>query len=145
MDKIDNFGICGTCVLEKCLRSLIPRERSSGRAKSPLDLVNSDVCEPVQVPSFGGSRYFVTFTNYCSWRTSVYTMHRKSEIFQKYKLLERFAETYTGRCIRTLCTDKGGDYISEEFEKYLANCGVVQKLSTVETPQHNGESEPLSH
>jgi hypothetical protein len=28
-----------------------------------LDLVHSDVCGPMQVPSMGGSRYFVTFTD----------------------------------------------------------------------------------
>lgn len=42
-------------------RSPIPVNRTFERSVVLLDLVHSDVCGPMEVSSFGGSRYFVSF------------------------------------------------------------------------------------
>ncbi len=51
----------------------------TSRSTAVLDLVHSDVLGPANVPSLGGSRYFITFIDdYSKW-TTVYTMRNKSE------------------------------------------------------------------
>ncbi|GJX03006.1 retrotransposon protein, putative, ty1-copia subclass [Tanacetum coccineum] len=43
--------------------------------------------------------------------------------------------------IKALRSDRGGEYISQEFKDYLKACGIVQQLTPPYTPQHNGVSE----
>ncbi|GKB82383.1 retrotransposon protein, putative, ty1-copia subclass [Tanacetum coccineum] len=42
-----------------------------------------------------------------------------------------------GKTIKALRSDRGGEYISQEFKDYLKDCGNVQKLTPPYTPQHN--------
>nr|GEU74549.1 retrotransposon protein, putative, Ty1-copia subclass [Tanacetum cinerariifolium] len=41
------------------------------------------------------------------------------------------------RTIKALRSDRGGEYISQEFKDYLKACGIVQQLTPPYTPQHN--------
>ena len=70
-DSINEHGICEPCVLGKMQRASFPK-KSETRAHDPLELVHTDVCGPIQVPSIGGSKYFVTFTDDFSRYTTVY-------------------------------------------------------------------------
>ena len=56
----DNFDQqCEACALGKMHR--VPFQKgSSNRATRPLELVHSDVCGPMNVPSIGGSKYMLT-------------------------------------------------------------------------------------
>nr|GEV83333.1 retrotransposon protein, putative, Ty1-copia subclass [Tanacetum cinerariifolium] len=42
-------------------------------------------------------------------------------------------------------SDRGGEYISQEFKDYLKAYGIVQQLTPPYTPQHNGMSERRNH
>ncbi|GJZ44544.1 retrotransposon protein, putative, ty1-copia subclass [Tanacetum coccineum] len=50
-------------------------------------------------------------------------------------------ENQLGKTIKALRTDRGGEYINQEFKDYLKACGIVQQLTPPYTPQHNGVSE----
>ena len=143
--KSDNpLSICPACVFGKATRSVIPKQRTSPRALHCLDLVHSDVCGPLEVQSVGGSRYFITFVDDHSNWVVVYTMRNKSEAFAKYKLFEKFAETHTGRKVKVLRTDRGGEYLSTQFKSYLDTNGTQHQLTTAYTPQQNGVAERLN-
>ncbi|GJR99790.1 retrotransposon protein, putative, ty1-copia subclass [Tanacetum coccineum] len=45
------------------------------------------------------------------------------------------------RSIKAIRSDRGGEYISQEFKDYLKANGIVQQLTPPYTPQHNGVSE----
>ena len=77
-------------------------------------------------------------------RYTTYTMRNKSEAFAKYKLFEKFAETHTGRKVKILRTDRGGEYLSTEFKSYLDANGTQHQLTTAYTPQQNGVAERLN-
>ena len=94
--------------------------------------------------SVGGSRYFVTFVDDHSNWVVVYTMRNKSEAFVKYKLYEKFAQTHTGRKLKVLRTDRGGEYLSTEFKSYLDSNGTQHQLTTAYTPEQNGVAERLN-
>jgi hypothetical protein len=55
--------------------------------------VHSDVCGPMQTESFGGARYFVTFTDDYSRCCAVYFMKQKLEVLEKFKEFEAAAAT----------------------------------------------------
>ncbi|GJT04041.1 retrotransposon protein, putative, ty1-copia subclass [Tanacetum coccineum] len=46
-----------------------------------------------------------------------------------------------GKTIKAIRSDRGGEYISQEFKDYLKANGIVQQLTPPYTPQHNGVSE----
>ncbi|GJW67473.1 retrotransposon protein, putative, ty1-copia subclass [Tanacetum coccineum] len=46
-----------------------------------------------------------------------------------------------GKTIKALRSDRGGEYISQEFKDYLKACGIIQQLTPPYAPQHNGVSE----
>ena len=71
-------------------------------------------------------------------------MRNKSEAFAKYKLFEKFAETHTGRKMKVLFTDRGGEYLSTQFKSYLDANGTQHQLTTAYTPQQNGVAERLN-
>lgn len=48
---------------------------------SPLELVHSDIFRPMEVTSFGGANYFVSFIDDSNRKVWVYMMNRKSEGF----------------------------------------------------------------
>ena len=143
--KSDNHSlICPACVFGKATRSVIPKQRSSSRAQNCLDLVYSDVCGPLEVQSVGGSRYFITYVDDHSNWVVVFTMRNKSEAFAKYKLYEQFAQTHTGREVKVLRTDRGGEYLSTQFKSYLDSNGTQHQLTAAYTPEQNGVAERLN-
>ena len=67
----------------------------------------------------GGYEYFVTFIDDYSRYRYVYLMQRKSENFGKFKEFLAEAEKQLGKSLKTLRSDRGGEYLDNEFEDYL--------------------------
>jgi 5'-3' exoribonuclease 2 len=73
----------------------------------------------MSVSSFGGSRYYVTFIDDYTRYTCVYFLKSKDEVLEKFKEFHNFATNLTGKHIKVLRTDNGGEYCSKAFEAYL--------------------------
>ncbi|GJU97266.1 retrotransposon protein, putative, ty1-copia subclass [Tanacetum coccineum] len=71
----------------------------------------------------------------------VYLLKHKHEVFETFKVFKNEVENQLGKTIKVLRSDRGGEYISQEFKDYLKACGIVQQLTPPYTPQHNGVSE----
>ncbi len=61
----------------------------------------------------GGYLYFVTFIDDYSRIGYVYLMKYKSETFEKFKELRAEVEKQLGKSIKTLRSDRGGEYLSQ--------------------------------
>ena len=150
---------CEGCSLGKAHRSPIPRS-SSTKSKNLLELVHSDVNGPLETPSLGGSKYFVTFIDDYSRWTVMYTMKRKSDTFECFKKYHAFAERHTGSKIssvnvikryektkeqfKALRTDNGGEFISLRFKEYLQLHRIQHQLTVAYTPQQNGIAQRMN-
>ncbi|GJR59854.1 retrotransposon protein, putative, ty1-copia subclass [Tanacetum coccineum] len=66
-------------------------------------------------------------------------------VFETFKVFKNEVENQLGKTIKALRSDRGGEYISQEFKDYLKACGIVQQLTPPYTPQHNGVSERRNH
>jgi transposase InsO family protein len=53
-------------------------------------------------------------------------------------------ENFTGLKVKTLRTDNGGEYVSNDFSKYCVNKGILHQYSNPYTPEQNGVSERLN-
>ena len=109
-----------------------------------LGLVHSDVCGPIPTESVGGNRYFVTFIDDKSRMVNVYFMKTKSEVFQCFKKYVSMVENFTGKNIKILRTDNGGEYTSKEFHNFCSEKGIQRQFSLPGTPQQNGVSERMN-
>ena len=85
------------------------------RAKEITELIHSDVFGPMLVPSLGGSMYYVSFIHDFFRNNWLYFLKKKSKVFSKFKAL---VENQTGKKIKALRTDSGGEFYEKEFEKF---------------------------
>ncbi|GJX07134.1 retrotransposon protein, putative, ty1-copia subclass [Tanacetum coccineum] len=64
-----------------------------------------------------------------------------TDVCDPLRHVSRQVENQLGKTIKALRSDRGGEYISQEFKDYLKANGIVQQLTPPYTPQHNGVSE----
>jgi hypothetical protein len=129
---LESFDICESCLLGKMTKA--PFARSCERATDLLELVHSDVCGPMSATARGGYEYFVTFTDDFSRYGYVYLMKHKSETFEKFKEFQSEVQNQLGKKIKLLRSDRGGEYLSQEFDSHLRDCGIVPQLTPPGTP-----------
>ena len=94
--------------------------------------------------SIGGSHYFVTFIDDYSRCVAVYFIKNKMEVPEKFKLFEATVNKKCGEPIMKLRTDNGGEYMSKEFQEYLAVKGIEHQLTVPYSPQQNRVAERLN-
>ncbi|CAA7062104.1 unnamed protein product [Microthlaspi erraticum] len=131
---------CSDCLVGKQPRSSIPK-RSSWRAKGVLEMLHSDICGPISPMTTSGKRYILTFIDDYSRKSWVYFLSEKSETFSSFKLFKKKVETETGKAIKSLRTDRGGEYTSHEFSEFCKEHGIRRQMTTAYTPQQNGIAE----
>jgi transposase InsO family protein len=68
-------------------------------------------------------------------------MRHKSKSFEKFKKFKNEVENQLDKKIKVLQSDRGGKYLSHEFDTYLKECKIVSQLTPPGTPQWNGVSE----
>nr|GFC67943.1 hypothetical protein [Tanacetum cinerariifolium] len=110
----DSFDKCESCISGKMTKK--PFNNNIERATDLLGLIHTDVCGPLRHVSRKGASYFLTFT-------------------------DDFSQLQLGKKIKALCSDRGGEYLCQEFKDYLSKNGIVQHLTSPYTPQQNGVSE----
>ncbi|KAL0391214.1 UNVERIFIED_CONTAM: Retrovirus-related Pol polyprotein from transposon TNT 1-94 [Sesamum calycinum] len=89
----------------------------------------------------GGLSYFITFTDDHSRYGYVYLMRYKFEAFVRFKEFRLEVENQTGRKIKTLRSDRGGEYLSGELIDYLKENSIVSQWTPPGMPQLNGVAE----
>ncbi|KAJ9566883.1 hypothetical protein OSB04_002849, partial [Centaurea solstitialis] len=133
------FDNCESCLSGKMTKQ--PFNKENERATDLLEIIHTDVCGPFSHVARGGYRYFITFTDDFSRYGYVYLMRRKSESFERFREFQNEVQNQLGRKIKFLRSDRGGEYLSDEFDNHLMECGIVSQLTPPYTPQMNGVSE----
>ena len=132
-------------VCERCLVSKQPRSTFGSyvpsRACDLLNIIYSDVCGPFKVSSLGGNKYFVSFVNEFSKKLWTYPLKAKSEVFDTFKVFKILEEKQSGKSLKIIRTDDGGEFTSKEFENFCRDNGILHEIIALYTPQHNGVAE----
>uniref|UniRef100_A0A0V0HMV8 Putative ovule protein n=1 Tax=Solanum chacoense TaxID=4108 RepID=A0A0V0HMV8_SOLCH len=132
--------VCESCQMGKVHRKSFPKS-ATWRATEKLELVHTDVCGPMQASSLGHNKYFVLFIDDLSRMTWVYFLSNKSQVFSVFKKFRAFTERQSGCKLKALRSDNGGEYTSNEFNKYCEDMGIDHKLTVSYSPEQNGVSE----
>ncbi|KAL0286812.1 UNVERIFIED_CONTAM: Retrovirus-related Pol polyprotein from transposon TNT 1-94 [Sesamum calycinum] len=139
IDNLDNLPACESCLKGKMTRK--PFVGQSKLANGLLDLIHIDVCGPLNTQAGGRFSYFITFTDDHSRYGYVYLIMYMSEAFLRFKEFRLEVENQTGRKIKTLWSDRGGEYLSGEFIYYLKENGIVSQWTPPGMLQLNGMTE----
>jgi hypothetical protein len=124
--------ICEPCLAEKMHSSPFP---STGHcASSPLDLIHAHLCDPLSVATPEGYRYWCMFIDDQTRYRVLVLLRRKSDAFGAFKLLKALAENKLGRNIKALHDDKGGKYMSKEFNNFCDESGILRTHTCATDP-----------
>ena len=89
--------------------------------------------------------YWISFTDDASQYHCCWLLHKKSEAFDAFKHYKAWAEKQTGKALKLLQGDKGGEYMSNEWEQYMLEHGIERQHTARATPQQNGVAERTNH
>ncbi|GJZ56785.1 retrotransposon protein, putative, ty1-copia subclass [Tanacetum coccineum] len=129
---IESFVKCVACMSGKMARK--PYSHQVERAKDLLGLIHTDVCGPFKIMSRQGAYYFVTFTDDFSRYGYVYLLKHKYEVFETFKVFQKEVENQLGKTIKSLRSDCGGEYMSQEFLNHLKDHGIIAHRTPPYTP-----------
>ena len=138
----DQMGTCECCLKKKMTKSSFTGKGE--HATEILGLIHTDICGPMPTTSRRGLSYYITFTDDNSRFGYVYLMKYKSESFEKFKEFKNEVEKQIGKQIRILRSDRGGEYLSNEFLDYLKECGIISQRTPLGTPQLNEVFEMIN-
>ena len=91
-----------------------------------------------------GHIYWVTFIDDHSRFPTVYFLVRKSNVFNAFVKYKAWAENLTNQRIGILRDDKGGEYVSKEFDRFLSTSGIQHEHLIQDTPQQLGVAERMN-
>ena len=134
---------CESCEYAKATRKVIEKERQGAQASAFGIEIHTDLWTSPS-PSLGGRKYYITFTDDYSRYTVTRLLKAKSEALQAYKDFAAWALTQHGAKIKQLHSDRGGEYMGEEFAQFLGTQGTERRATNHDTPQHNGVAESLN-
>ncbi|XP_026440725.1 uncharacterized protein LOC113339707 [Papaver somniferum] len=77
-------------------------------------------------------------------RVWVYTMRHKDEIIEIFVRWKKATQTQTGKKIRVLRSDNGGEYKSDPFLQVCHDGGIKRHFTVNKTPQQNGVAERMN-
>ena len=147
---VDNFdydagskiGFCEACIGGKHHRS--PFDASDRTTSEHLELVHTDLCGKMGVKSIGGAEYFISFTDDKTRYSWVYPLKTKDQAFDYFLEWKALVEKSSGKKLKTIRSDNGGEYTSKRFEAYLKSEGICHECTIPKTPEQNGIAERLN-
>ncbi|CAL2238905.1 unnamed protein product [Prunus armeniaca] len=132
--------VCDGCMQGKQHRDSFPLE-STWRASNPLELVHTDICGPMKTESLSGNRYFLLFTDDYTRMSWVYFIRNKSSALECFMKSKAMTELQSGFKIKSLRSDRGGEFLSGEFNRFCEESGIQRQLTVAYSPQQNGVAE----
>jgi hypothetical protein len=136
---IQHKGVCKGCALGKNVKGSF--FSNDNRSKEILDLIHSDVCGPMIVASLNGYLYYVLFIDDHSRKTWIYFLKNKDGVLANFQEFKAQVENLTGRRIKVLRSDNGGEYTSKDFNNFCIEAGIKREFTVPYNPQQNGVTE----
>ena len=139
LNSVSPSELCDVCIKSKQTRK--PFSGSRPISKRPLERVHSDVCGPIKPIAWDGSQYFVSFIDDFTHFGMVYSINRKSQVFENFKNYEAVVTTHFEKRISTLTIDQGREYKSKEMISFCTDKGIQILETMAYCPQQNGVAE----
>jgi hypothetical protein len=106
-----------------------------------LDLIHSDLCEMNGILTRAAKKYFISFIDDATRYCQLYLIKMKDETLNCYKIYKAAVENQLERKIKQVRSDRGGEYLSNDFGEYCAEHGIIHETTAPYSPQSNGVAE----
>ena len=110
LPHIEHGGeLCDSCLAGK-QRRLLFLKTVKYHAVDALELIHGDLCGPITPATNGGRRYFLLLMDDCSRYMWLQLLTSKDEVAAVIKKFKMRAEAESGKKLRVLMTDHGGEF-----------------------------------
>ena len=141
MKEHDRINVqCECCIEGKACRKVHAR-LGYRRTNGILQLWHMDLIGPINPISKGGKRYVFTIIDDYSRMFFIEVLKEKGEAADVLKKLIILKENQSGKRVKAIRSDNGGEFIGADLKKWLENKGIKHELSPARTPQCNGVAE----
>lgn len=130
---------CDNCALGKSHRQSFPKLRTTF-TNGPLQLIHSDLCGPFPTTTRSNCKYILTFIDDFSRKSWLYFLTHKSQTLSYFTKFKALVETPQQK-IKAIRTDRGGEYVSNDFIRFCSTHGIHHQLTAGYSPEQNGVAE----
>nr|GEY37939.1 putative Gag-Pol polyprotein, identical [Tanacetum cinerariifolium] len=92
----------------------------------------------LKVEGHGKAKILLDDFSRMSW---VYFLRQKSESFEYFRKFKPLVEKQSGKALKILHTDRGGEFTSKYFDAFCDEQGIRRQLTAPYTSEHNGVAE----
>ena len=142
--KVEALGGCDFCKLGKLTQKPHPAAVVNNKGVELLDLVVVDLAGPNRPQTLGGKVYDMVIVDTFSERSFVKLLTKKSDAADVLMRWIPQVETMTGKKLKRLRSDNGGEFLSGNFTDWLSLRGTVQQTTPSYSPQSNGIAERMN-
>jgi transposase InsO family protein len=133
---------CEGCIYGKHKRKPFPKRKGKPtRAEGPLDLVHVDIHGPYNPISPNHSKYLFLITDDHSRKSWSLFLKHKSDATVAFTIWRKAVEKETGKRLKIVRSDNGGEFKGDEFESHLKDIGVRHQTSAPKSSAQNGRAE----
>ena len=119
---LDQVDTCKGCTLGKYTKSSFG-DRDS-RVEFILERVHSDVCGPFSTTSMAKHKSYVIFFDDVSRKCYIFFMQKKDQTFTKFCEFKALVEKDSGKKVKALWSDNGGEYVSHAIKNFCVAEGI---------------------
>lgn len=133
--------VCEPCTEGSMRKS---HDRAIGHTYEVIELLHTDLAGPVNVPSLGGARYALSLVDDRSNFASVGFLKKKDEAAWFIESEIRRLETLSGRRVKFLRSDRGGEF-EHRLKAVCERMGITQQKTLPDSHQSpNGVAESFN-
>jgi hypothetical protein len=133
-------SVCKSCQKGKLTRTQF-KSKNIPSTEKHLQLVHMDLCGPSRKEGTRKENYFMLIIDDYSRLTWVSFLKEKSEAFEKLKVFKALTENQTGKRLKAVRSDRGGEFSSGNFKEFCDKHGIKREYTIPRTPQQNGVVE----
>ncbi|KAK3032771.1 hypothetical protein RJ639_035716 [Escallonia herrerae] len=115
------------------------------RDTTMFELVHLDLMGPTRTPSCSGYHYVMVIVDDFSRYTRVYFLKEKGEAMSKFIEFKTAVEKEFSMKVKCLCSDNGGEYMSNDFLKYYDDNNITRQMTCPDTLQQNRVAKRKLH
>lgn len=134
-------GVCEDCIFGKQTRR--PFDTDVTPETEILERVHMDLWGPARVESTGGKKYLMLAVDGASSHSEGYFLENKKAetTLSAMKHYHAMAERQTGKKLKKIRTDGGGEWVSEKWEAWTAEHGIIHETTAPYSSSANGVPE----
>ena len=138
VDEVRNACDCIACATGKTTRITHPPVKKPSRLNQ---LIHMDFCGPFRTSGYAGEKLFALFIDDYSCYTTVYPVHRRTQIYALIDAHIRNVNAETNCPVSAIRVDNAPEFCSNTFLTTLNNLNVVPEMVPAYASNYNGKAE----